>query len=205
MANPDFGRPSIIRIVRERPLEQQTGPLLRIPVEVRENIYAFILTPDPERDPPRGAGIHTAILRTCRQVAHEASIYLYSVPHVIRYSSTLEPHWRAINASSLRFLQSLVIRLEYSTINRGECEVSVQHAERIAGFTEGIMLTLQHSRALKTLHVELCNLAQRKVGKKRIRSETTMDQVKGILWPFAALPVSQKVTVGGFDTVSLCS
>lgn len=185
----------------------ESSPLLRLPLELRLRVYDFALTPctpipDP-RAPSYGphSGLSLSLLRTCRQLGHEALPLFFSHPHTIVITPPTDSHSATPPTYALSRLQHITLQVHFNTLNRGESQVAVINFEARLSRTDAVAMVLRHSHSLRTLRIELLNGSQRKRGRQLVRQEQVRTSIRRLLMPFAYLDPDVKVDVGGFDTI----
>lgn len=159
----------------------------------------------------RESGISIAILATNRAIYNEAIDLLYDIPHELLLEDVVSspsitrpltspprplPPYRAITR-----MRSITLAITFSTINRGDCEISIEAPQYITGLTDPLALHLLRSPTLISLTLLLLNANQRKVGANHFRLRAVTDQMKRILLPFAYLPLRIHTEIAGFNTL----
>lgn len=191
------------------------GTLSFLPTEIRLKIYTNLLVSRFPSITTFGSSsiISTSILRCSSAVYHEALPILYDPPggdgHVLENSRSRDsPHallpFASMPRAAMLRMRRLTLRINFSTLNRGDCETEVLGIYYVRVFAEAVAFALRSSSALRYLRIELLNASQRKSGPKRLRSATVRDQIRGVLALFATCVGSNpsvRVDVGGFDTL----
>lgn len=180
-----------------------------LPRELRDVIYAAILTPPSQSLPTFGKGskITISILLTCHSIHREASETLYNTLQIAKMKSGTDRILFGKISSltppipALLKLHHIHLELTFSSVNRGECEAGIVNATRWKDMLLPFGLALLRGRAVRSLEISLLNTNQRKVGAKRLRSDQMRSEVRQLLEVFAYLPGSVSVTVSGFDTL----
>lgn len=182
------------------------GSLNTLPMEIRDQIYRNVLMPIGSEDAKasrrnwgKSRGICTSILASSRDIHREATPLLYSTHFIVPLSastgSELPP------ASALVRMESITLEINYSTVNRGDCEMTVKDSDKLKSVVEYVGLSLRHSTRLRNLTICLLNQTQRKRGTRELRSELVRNTIRGLLRLFAVLPRTVSIEVTGFDTL----
>jgi hypothetical protein len=187
-----------------------------LPRELRDNIYTLLLTSYDKRLPTFGVGsdINIAVLLLNKTVHSEAEPILYSTPHKIslhdgylkRNVTYIGTRYEYIRGSmppghAIKRMRNMSVEINFSTTNRGEAELCLNHANSWADKLLYIGTAALHSTVLQTLTISLWNGNQRKVGAKRVRTTEVRQQVRKVLQPLAYLHQGVKVVINGFDTI----
>lgn len=188
----------------------------RLPRELRDVVYTSLLTNYDQQLPTfgYGSGIDIAVLMLNKSTYAEALPILYNTPHKLtlhdghlkRASTSTGDRYYFIRGASppsyaLKRMQSLSVAINFATTNRGEAELSINHAAYWEEKLLYIGISILRSETLHTLALSLWNGNQRKVGAKRLRSHEVKQQMRAILRPFAFLPRTVNVLITGFDTI----
>ncbi len=95
-----------------------------------------------------------------------------------------------------------MLALKHADIaDTGNCEVQIRNPDFLYGRAMNASLQLRRSPALRELRIDLLNVAQRKSGPKRLRSNQVRNVMRKILLPFAYFPVLDVLEVGGYDAI----
>lgn len=177
------------------------GSMSVLPRELRDTIYRHIVIGSRASpfDWGRSSGINTALLQTSKAFHAEATEQLYNTTLIILVNS--DTCSDCPPASALARMVHLTIEVTFRTHNRGESQVKVHDAGKLKCILEYIALPLRRNHHLKDLQIVLLNEAQRKRGQRPVRAESVTDTVRGLLKPFAALPLKTSIEISGFDTL----
>ena len=147
--------------IRSPHSSSQDSKLLQLPAELRNRIYEMVLL-HPFRDflmPGSRAGNYTVLLRTCRQIFHEAAEIYYSGNTFHTFPDTLVRALRTIGVRNRALLRGL--RILHPGLRaddpRGSLRYLSSRYEDLA--KEGLSLPLAVLRVLPE-HGKWCNLSE---------------------------------------------
>jgi hypothetical protein len=131
-------------------LRLKKGPefknFLSLPLEIREEIYSYLLTTDapvtidPTEDEP-SAGLTPALLRTCRQVYEEAAPILYKHNHLVM----TKPAKPLVDAGHVH----LTRHLDISAVSQSLCTDKIANVSSSLAGVLAPTMQMRNMRALK--------------------------------------------------------